>query len=141
MIEMPWRKSDFRKVSRRRRRHPDERMTLPGTMLARRKSRGNEGSGDRKKKKERGSSACCYAVGKYYPLSHPAPIIVGSIHGRSFIPDPLFNLLMGQFPSKRRMIRPISISVPFSERSHLGWPATPSISISISHLWSMSYFM
>jgi len=53
-------------------------------------------------------------AGKYYPLSHRAPIIAEPIYGGSFIPDPLFNLLMGQFPSKRRMIRPISISVPFS---------------------------
>lgn len=86
-------------------------------------------------------SSAIVTTGKYYPLSHPAPIIAEPIHWRSFIPDPLFNLLMGQFPSKRRMIRPISISVLFSGPSSKSVPTTPSTSISISHLWSMSYFM
>lgn len=123
----------FRKVSREIRSIAlDKKATLSEKMLPRKK-------GLRARKKE-SLADCCHD-------REILPFIASHSHHcradtwKELYSRSLFNLLMGQFPSKRRMTRPISISVPFSGCLRPSGPTTPSTSISISHLWSMSYFM
>lgn len=126
----------FRKVSREIQSIAlDKKTTLSEKMLSQKKD-----CELKKKKKKKSLGGCCHdreILLFIASLSHHCRADTWKeLYSRS-----LFNLLMGQFPSKRRMIRPISISVPFSERPRPSGPTTPSTSISISHLWSMSYFM
>lgn len=77
---------------------------------------------------------------KYYPLSHPATIIADQYIERALFSIP-FQSPDGTISFETANDQPISISIPFSGTLPLSARFTDRQPISISHLWSMSYFM